>query len=145
METGNPETWTGPGHCAEGDDKLRNNGARWEFSLQASFGRQDMANGRAVAISPHFETRETADRAMKLFVQQHGLQRRDIFDRPATDDNRSGSRPAGGDASHEHAAREDAPLAGEVHVCVAIALAPVSAASRIFCDLGAMRVERFSP
>ncbi len=99
-----------------------------------------MADDSTVTICANFETREAADLAVEHLVQQLGISRPDVFVRSAVAENTSGSRASGGDASHQGASRDDAPLVGEIEVSVDIAAKQIPAVNRIFGDLGAMRV-----
>lgn len=99
-----------------------------------------MADDRTTTIRATFETREAADLAVEHLVQQHGISRPDIFVQSATDRNTAGSAPSGGDASHEHGARGDAPLQGEIEVSVDIAVSQITAVQRSFDNAGAIRV-----
>jgi bifunctional non-homologous end joining protein LigD len=60
-----------------------------------------MADGSTTTIRATFDTREAADLAVEHLVQQHGISRPDIFIQSATNRNTTGSRPSGGDASHD--------------------------------------------
>jgi hypothetical protein len=91
----------------------------------------------STTIRATFETREAADLAVEHLVQQHGVSRPDIFIQSAGNDNTAGSAPSGSDASHEHGARGDAPLKGEIEVSADIASSQVAAVQRSFGDAGA--------
>ncbi|KQO77718.1 hypothetical protein [Rhizobium sp. Leaf262] len=99
-----------------------------------------MADDSTTTIRATFETRAAADLAIEHLVQQHGISRPDIFVQSATAENTAGSRPSGGDASHEDGAREDAALEGEIEVSADIAADQVDSVHRSLGDAGAIRV-----
>lgn len=99
-----------------------------------------MADDSTTTIRATFETRAAADLAIEHLVQQHGISRPDIFVQSATAENTAGSRPSGGDASHEDGAREDAALEGEIEVSADIAADQVASVHRSLGDAGAIRV-----
>ena len=99
-----------------------------------------MADDSTTTIRAIFETREAADRAVEHLVQQHGISRPDIFIQSTTDRNTAGSLPSGGDASHEHGARDDAALEGDIQVSADIAASQIAAVQRSLGDAGAIRV-----
>ncbi|PJR08605.1 hypothetical protein [Sinorhizobium meliloti] len=99
-----------------------------------------MADDSNTTIRATFKTREAADLAVEHLVQQHGVSRPDIFIQSATDRNTAGSKPSGGDASHEQGARGDAPLEGDVEVSADIASSQIAAVQRSLDDAGAIRV-----
>ncbi|MDM9646445.1 hypothetical protein [Rhizobium sp. S163] len=101
-----------------------------------------MADDSTVTIRATFETRETADIAVEHLVQQLGISRPDVFVQSTVEENTSGSRVSGGDASRGGADRSDAQLAGDVEVSADISSMQIAKVNRIFGDLGAIRVSR---
>lgn len=99
-----------------------------------------MADESNTTIRATFETREAADLAVEHLVQQHGISRPDIVIQSASDRNTAGSKPSGGDASHDGGARADAPLEGEIEISADIAESQIAAVQRSFGDAGAIRV-----
>lgn len=99
-----------------------------------------MADDSTTTIRATFETRAAADLAVEHLVQHHGISRPDIFIQSATDQNTAGSRPSGGDASHEDGARHDGALEGEIEVSADIAASQIAAVQRSLGDAGAIRV-----
>ncbi|MEF0943919.1 hypothetical protein [Rhizobium sp. BR 362] len=99
-----------------------------------------MADDSTTTIRATFKTREAADLAVEHLVQQYGISRPDIFVQSATDRNTAGSRPSGGDASHEEGARRDAALEGEIEVSADIASNQIAAVRRSLGDAGAIQV-----
>ena len=99
-----------------------------------------MADDSTTTIRATFDTRAAADLAVEHLVQQHGIARPDIFVQPATAENSAGSRPSGGDASHDQGSRNDAPLEGEIEVSADIAANQIAAVQQTFGDAGAIRV-----
>ena len=99
-----------------------------------------MADDSTTTIRATFETRAAADLAVEHLVQQHGISRPDIFIQSASGENTAGSRPSGGDASHEDGARRDGALDGEIEVSADIAADQMAAVQRSLGDAGAIRV-----
>jgi len=99
-----------------------------------------MADDSTTTIRATFDTREAADLAVEHLVQQHGILRPDIFIQSATDRNTTGSKPSGGDASHEGGSRDDGALEGEIEVAADIASDQIAAVQRSLGDAGAIRV-----
>ena len=75
-------------------------------------------------LNATFETRREAEMTVERLVQEHGIERTDVFVGAASDENTAGEERAGSD---DHAgepspeARDDAPLNGAVSVSVDIA------------------------
>ncbi len=103
-------------------------------------GQVAMADDSTTTIRATFETRAAADLAVEHLVQQHGISRPDIFVQSASRENTAGSKPSGGDASHEGGARQDGAFEGEIEVSADIAADQVAAVQRSFGDAGAVRV-----
>lgn len=99
-----------------------------------------MADDSTTTIRATFETRAAADLAVEHLVQQHGISRPDIFIQSSNDQNTAGSRPSGGDASHENGAREDGALEGEIEVSADISDKQIAAVQRSLGEAGAIRV-----
>jgi hypothetical protein len=99
-----------------------------------------MTDERTVTIRANFETREAADVAVEHLVQQLGISRSDVSVQPVGEENTAGSKVSGGDDSHDHTARHDAPLQGDIEVSVDIALNELRDVNRIFGDLSAKSV-----
>ena len=74
-----------------------------------------MSDNATTTISAVFQTREAADYAIEHLVQQHGLNRADIFAEAQGDDSTAGTRPSGGDANKGDTPSEPA-LQGAVKV-----------------------------
>ena len=74
-----------------------------------------MSDNATTTISAVFQNREAADYAIEHLVQQHGLNRADIFAEAQGDDNTAGTRPSGGDANKGDTPSEPA-LQGAVKV-----------------------------
>ena len=74
-----------------------------------------MSDNATTTVSAVFQTREAADYAIEHLVQQHGLNRADIFAEAQGDDNTAGTRPSGGDANKGDTPSEPA-LQGAVKV-----------------------------
>jgi hypothetical protein len=73
------------------------------------------------AIVMNFETRRDAESAVEHLVQEHNINRSDIFIRAAGEPNTAGVRPAGADVQSGHPGVErhgDSKLAGPIDVSV---------------------------
>lgn len=99
-----------------------------------------MADDSTTTIRATFETRAAAELAVEHLVQQHGVSRPDIFIESAGAENTVGSRPSGGDVSHEDGARRDGALEGEIEVTVDISSSQIAAVQRSLGNAGANRV-----
>ena len=73
-----------------------------------------MSDNATTSVSALFETREAADYAIEHLVQQHGLNRADIFAEPEGEDNTAGNQVSGSDKGKEDAPAE-APLRGAIN------------------------------
>ena len=74
-------------------------------------------------LNATFETRREAEMSVERLVQEHGLERSDIFVAAANDENTAGEEQAGSDTDAGEPspeARDDAPLNGAVIVSVDI-------------------------
>ena len=72
-------------------------------------------------IVVNFETRRDAESAVEHLVQEHNINRSDIFIRAAGEPNTAGVRPAGADVESGHPGVErhgDPKLAGPIEVSV---------------------------
>lgn len=69
-------------------------------------------------IERRFATRAEAENAIELLVQQHGLERSDIFVAADGPDNSAGEAISGGDASAPLEERDDAALYSPVLVSI---------------------------
>ena len=75
-------------------------------------------------LNATFETRREAEMTVERLVQEHGLERTDIFITAAGDENTAGEEQAGSDGEAGEPspeARDDSPLNGAVSVSVDIA------------------------
>lgn len=89
-----------------------------------------------------FSTREDADRAVEHLVQEHGIDRADIFVHAKDARNTSGTAPSGADVSRNgrEASQMDAALHGSIQVSADVGLNEVEKAERAFRDAGATNV-----
>ncbi|HWK65036.1 MAG TPA: hypothetical protein VNS34_08855 [Rhizobiaceae bacterium] len=101
-----------------------------------------MSDDSVKTIRGTFSTREAADRAVEHLVQEHGIERTDIFIQAEDARNSAGTAPSGADASPEE--REppdlDAALHGSIQVSADIAWNEVDKAERAFREAGATNV-----
>jgi hypothetical protein len=65
-----------------------------------------------------FETRREAELAVEHVVQEHGVQRTDVFIQPVGQANSAGTRAAGADAKVAPEPEHGHPLKGELEVSV---------------------------
>lgn len=75
-------------------------------------------------LSATFQTRREAEMTVERLVQEHGIDRTDIFVAASADDNSAGDAVAGSDTragSPSPEARDDAALEGAISVSVDIA------------------------
>lgn len=98
-----------------------------------------MADNATTTISAAFQTREAADYAIEHLVQQHGLNRADIFAEAQGDDNSAGTRPSGGDANKADAPSEPA-LQGAVKVSVDVARDRADLVRATFEEMGGQEI-----
>ncbi|MDX3925891.1 MAG: hypothetical protein QHC90_08800 [Shinella sp.] len=99
-----------------------------------------MADDCVKTISGRFATRAAADLAVEHLVQQYGLARPDIFLQAGGGRNTAGTKPSGGDASHDHGARPDAALRGEIEVSADIREDEMEKVAQAFRQAGAQDV-----
>lgn len=99
-----------------------------------------MSDNATRTISAVFETREAADYAIEHLVQQHGLNRADIFAEPQGDQNTAGSRPSGGDANKGDSPSDPA-LNGGVKVSVDAAQDQTEAVRATFQEMGGQDID----
>ena len=94
-----------------------------------------MSDNATTTISAVFQTREAADYAIEHLVQQHGLNRADIFAEAQGDDNTAGTRPSGGDANKGDTPSEPA-LQGAVKVSADTSRDPADLVRATFQEMG---------
>jgi hypothetical protein len=99
-----------------------------------------MDDDNVTTIRGTFATREAADRAIEHLVQEHGIDRADIFVQAKEAANTSGVAPSGGDASRDDAGSDlDPALRGEIEVSADVSRDEISAAEQAFREAGASR------
>lgn len=100
----------------------------------------------ATTLNATFETRREAEMTVERLVQEHGLNRADIFIATAGDENTAGEEQAGSDTvagGPSPEARSDSPLNGAVTVSVDIEdEAEVVKVRRAFGEFGAAGVSK---
>lgn len=77
----------------------------------------------SATLNAGFDTRRDAEMAVERLVQEHGIERSDIFIAAEGPDNTAGQRPAGSDteaAAPSPATRDDPALNGRISVSVDI-------------------------
>lgn len=127
------------GQSAEGlpDDSSQPLEVAWD----PSDGGSDMADDSVKTITGLFETREEADIAIEHLVQQHGIARADIFIQPRDNANSAGTRPSGGDASHDAQPRSDGALEGALEVSADVKPSDIEKARHAYEEAGAHDVK----
>ena len=83
-----------------------------------------MTASAGATITASFSTRRQADLAIEQLVQEHEIDRSDIFVTPEGDENSAGSEEDGADAESGHPgadAEGDPSLAGELSVSIDLA------------------------
>ncbi|MHC1550341.1 hypothetical protein [Phyllobacterium sp. K27] len=91
-----------------------------------------MSDSSTTTIRAIFETRDAAEMAVEHLVQQHGVERPNVFIQSATSDNTAGTAPSAQD--------NEAKLGGEIEISVEIAANQVSVVQHSLGDAGAIRV-----
>jgi hypothetical protein len=94
-----------------------------------------MSDNATTTISAVFQTREAADYAIEHLVQQHGLNRADIFAEAQGDDNTAGTRPSGGDANKGDTPSEPA-LRGTIKVSADVTTDSADLVRATFKEMG---------
>lgn len=85
-----------------------------------------------------FATREAADLAIEHLVQEHGIDRADIFVQAKGAANTSGIAPSGGDASGDGEGSElDPARRGEIEVSADVSREELATAEQAFREAGA--------
>jgi hypothetical protein len=99
-----------------------------------------MADDSVKTVRAMFATREAADRAIELLVQQCAVARADIFVQASEADNSAGTSPSGGDTGRGDGARADAPLHGEIEVSADVTKEQAARIEQAFREAGAHKV-----
>jgi hypothetical protein len=103
-----------------------------------------MSDDSAVTISAFFATREEADQAVEHLVQEHGIDRSDVFVQASQAEGSSGTEASGADEPiHDEERSSLAPgLRGEIEVSADLTNEEASKAEAAFQTAGATRIER---
>lgn len=101
-----------------------------------------MGDDSVKTICGTFATREAADRAIEHLVQEHGINRADVFVQPADARNTSGTAPSGGDASQDEAEGSNfsPALQGGIEVSADVKRQEIEKAEQAFRSAGAADV-----
>ncbi len=94
-------------------------------------------------IVAHFDTRRDAETAVEHLVQEHGIDRADIFVRAPGNANTAGVRPAGADVESGHPGvpkRGQPELAGPIEVSVDCHGNQETLVRKTFETIGATRI-----
>lgn len=93
------------------------------------------------SLTALFQTREAAETAIEHLVQQHGVNRADIFAEAEGDSNTAGNRVSGADRDRQET-EADAPLRGAIRLSVDLAGEKFEAAEAALRKMGAEQVRR---
>lgn len=97
-----------------------------------------MDDDNVKTICGTFGTREAADRVIEHLVQEHGIDRADIFVQAKDAANTSGTAPSGGDAAGDYEGSDlDPALRGEIQVSADVSRDEIAAAEQAFREAGA--------
>lgn len=101
-----------------------------------------MSNDNVKTICATFETREAADRAVEHLVQEHGINRSDIFVQAGDRANTAGTAASGGDASRGEAEGSSLgpALHGKVQVSADVGRDEIAKAEQALRSAGAADV-----
>jgi hypothetical protein len=99
-----------------------------------------MSDDSTTTIRAIFAAREAADLAVEHLVQQHGIDRSDVFVEASSSTNSAGTTASGGDLSHGAGNRQDARLQGEIEVSADIRSSMTTTVRKTFEDAGAIRI-----
>lgn len=100
-----------------------------------------MSDNATTSVSARFETREAADYAIEHLVQQHGLNRADVFVEPDSAENTAGNRISGSDRGKDDAP-EEAPLHGALKVSADVPQSEVETVEKTFREMGGQDIAR---
>lgn len=102
-----------------------------------------MSEDKTKTVTASFDTREAADRAVEHLVQQHGLERTDIFVEAEGAENSIGTIESGGDAASALGGdgRSDGAVAGVIRVSADVAEDDVPAVQEAFASVGAVATD----
>lgn len=105
-------------------------------------GEIDVADESTTTIWALFSTRDAAERAVERLVQEHGVDRADVFVQSTRPDNTSGSAPSGGNVASEPAEGSafDPALKGAIEVSADVTAADARQVRQAFSSLGADEV-----
>lgn len=103
----------------------------------------NMSEDKTRTVTASFDTREAADRAVEHLVQQHGLERTDIFVEAEGAENSIGTIESGGDAASALGGdgRSDGAVAGVIRVSVDVAEGDVPSVQKTFSNTGAVATD----
>ncbi|MDH2327722.1 hypothetical protein QCN27_12695 [Cereibacter sp. SYSU M97828] len=97
-----------------------------------------MSDDKTKTVYATFATREAADLAVEHLVQQHGIDRADIFVEAAGPDNTAGMAASGGDAESGLGGddRTDGALAGAIQISVDVSADAVASVQDALREVG---------
>lgn len=104
---------------------------------QHKYQEKPMSDNATKTVSALFDTREAADYAIEHLVQQHGIDRADIFAEPQGAGNSAGNRPSGSDRKGDV---DGAALNGALKLSVDIAGDKVATVQDTFREYGGQDV-----
>lgn len=101
-----------------------------------------MADDSVKTVCGIFATREEAERAVEHLVQEHGIDRSDVFVRAQGSENSAGTGVSGGDAAEGNAqeSAEEAALEGLIEVSADVRSSQIADAEGALREVGAQNV-----
>jgi hypothetical protein len=101
-----------------------------------------MSDDSVKTICGTFSTREAADRAVEHLVQEHGINRTDIFVQPRDERNTAGTASSGADAARNEAegSQFEPALRGPILVSADVGGDKVSVAEQALRNAGASEI-----
>jgi hypothetical protein len=98
-----------------------------------------MADNSTTTIIATVATREAAETVVEHLVQEHGIDRADVFVEAASNDNTAGTKPSGPDATGDEVEGSalDPKLAGSIQISVDVPRDAVEQARSTFESAGA--------
>lgn len=100
-----------------------------------------MGDDSVTTIRGTFATREAAERAIEHLVQEHGIDRSDVFVAAAEAANTAGTAASERETSRAENSGLDAALRGSIEVTADVSRSRIASAEQAFREAGAADVE----
>ena len=103
-----------------------------------------MSDDSTRTISARFATRDAAERAVEHLVQEHGIDRADIFIEASRRESSAGTSASGADASErpDEGSAFDPALRGAIEVSADVSQDEIATAEEVFQAAGATDIVR---